>query len=223
MKKPRPWPLPPRPLITLITLMTWLFLIFLLSGCGKPPNAVENYILEYSSPAMGARPQVDQNLTVEQFAVAQAYNSTDMVYRPSPYESDVYRYHRWRVNPGYLVTDYLIRDLRNSRLFRGVFLGPNLGNSRYQLEGTVEEFQELDEPAGWQATLAINITLLDTAQELVPQRVVFQRNYRAAAPLPQKTPQGLAQGMSQSMETLSAQIIHDVYQACQKRPAARKE
>ncbi len=218
MKKLKIWPRPPRSMITLII---WCFLIFLLSGCGTPPNAVEKYILEYPSPVISARHQLDENLTVEQFAVAQAYNSTDMVYRPNPYESEVYRYHRWRVNPGYLATDYLIRDLRNSRLFRGVFLGPNSGNSRYQLEGTVEAFQELDEPQGWKASLAMNITLLDTAQELLPQRVVFQRNYRAEEPLVQKTPQGLAQGMSQAMETLSAQIINDVYQACQKRPAVQ--
>ena len=220
MKKLELWPRPPRPLITL---MIGFFLISLLSGCGKPPNAVEKYILEYTSPVIGARPQLDQNLTVEQFAVAQAYNSMDMVYRPSPYESGVYRYHRWRVNPGYLVTDYLIRDLRNSRLFRGVFLGPNSGNSRYQLEGTVEDFQELDEPDGWKASLAINVTLLDTAQELMPQRVVFQRNYRAAEPLVQKTPQGLAQGMSQAMENVSAQIINDVYQACHNRPVVHEK
>jgi ABC-type uncharacterized transport system auxiliary subunit len=218
MKKLQLWPRPSR---LVITMMTWCFLISLLSGCGKAPNAVENYILEYSSPVMGARPQLDQNLTVEQFAVAQAYNSRDMVYRPSPYQSDVYRYNRWRVNPGYLVTDYLIRDLRNSRLFRGVFLGPNSGNSRYQLEGAVEEFQELDEPDGWKASLAINVTLLDTAQELLPQRVVFQRNYRAVEPLVQKTPHGLAQGMSQAMENVSAQIINDVYQACHHRPVVQ--
>ena len=218
MRKLKLWPRPPR---LVITLMTWFFLISLLSGCGKPPNAVEKYILEYSSPVIGARPQLDLNLTVEQFAVAQAYNSTDMVYRPSPYKSDVYRYHRWRVNPGYLVTDYLIRDLRNSRLFRGVFLGPNTGNSRYHLEGTVEEFQELDEPDGWKASLAINVTLLDTVQELMPQRVVFQRNYRAVEPLVQKTPHGLAQGMSQAMENVSAQIINDVYQACHNRPVVQ--
>ncbi len=215
MRRFKPWPRPPR---LLITLMIWFFLISWLSGCGKPPNAVESYILEYSSPVLGARPQLDQNLTVEQFAVAQAYNSTDMVYRPSPYQSDVYRYHRWRVNPGFLVTDYLIRDLRNSRLFRGVFLGPNYGNSRYQLEGTVEEFQEVDEPDGWKASLVVNITLLDTLPELISQKVVFQRNYRAVEPLVQRTPQGLAQGMSEAMETVSAQIINDVYQACQKRP-----
>jgi len=220
MKKFEPWPLP---LQTGATLMLWLSLTFLLSACGKPPLPVEKYILEYSSPEIGARPQLDQSLMVEQFAVAQAFNSSDMVYRPSPYQSEVYRYHRWRVNPGYLVTDYLIRDLRNSRLFRGVFLGPSSGNSRYQLEGTVEDFQELDEPDGWKASLAINVTLLDTVQELMPQRVVFQRNYRAVEPLDQKTPHGLAQGMSQAMKSISAQVIEDVYQACRKRPLVKEK
>ncbi|MFZ0052668.1 MAG: hypothetical protein WAK96_12915, partial [Desulfobaccales bacterium] len=85
----------------------------------------------------------------------------------------------------------------------------------------VEDFQELDEPEGWKASLAINVTLLDTAQELIPQRVVFQRNYRAVEPLVQKTPHGLAQGMSQAMEDVSAQIINDVYQACHNRPVVQ--
>ena len=220
MRKLEPWPVP---LQSVATLMFWLSLIFLLSGCGKPPLPVEKYILEYSSPEIGARPQLDQGLTVEQFAVAQAFNTSDMVYQPSPYQSEVYRYHRWRVNPGYLVTDYLVRDLRNSRLFRGVFLAPNSGNSRYRLEGAVEDFEEVDDPDGWKASLAINVTLIDTQQELLPQRVVFQRSYKAVEPMPTKSPQGLAQGMSQAMKSISAQVIEDIYQACRKRPPVKEK
>ena len=123
MRKLEPWPMP---LQSVATLMLWLSLIFLLSGCGKPPLPVEKYILEYSSPEIGARPQLDQSLTVAQFAVAQAFNTSDMVYRPSPYQSEVYRYHRWRVNPGYLVTDYLIRDLRILPAVPGGLSGPQL-------------------------------------------------------------------------------------------------
>jgi ABC-type uncharacterized transport system auxiliary subunit len=192
-------------------------LAFLLAGCGKPPNLVQKYILDYPSPAVARAPKVGEVIKVELFAVAQVFNSPAMVYQPGPFKSDAYAYHRWRVNPGNLVTDYLVRDLRNSRLFKAVLPYGSSGKSRFLLEGGVEEFQETDEPGGWHATLALNITLLDLSRQELPERVVFQKNYRTVELLTEKTPQGLAQGMSRAMERLSAQIIGDVYQAAAKQ------
>ena len=85
----------------------------------------------------------------------------------------------------------------------------------------VEEFQEVDEPDGWKAVLALTVTLLDVSQEELPRRVVFQKQYRAVEPMPDKTPKGLAQGMSKALEHLSARIITDTYEATRQR-AARK-
>jgi ABC-type uncharacterized transport system auxiliary subunit len=187
-----------------LTILSW--------GCGKPPVLVNKYLLEYPSPAVQGQP-VPVAVTVERFAVAQTYNSTAMVYRPNPYKSETYNYNRWRVNPGYLVTDYLVRDLRNSSLFKAVF-GPDSANkSRFVLEGGVAEIQEVDEPDGWKAVLALNVTLLDTSQSEITKRVVFQKDYRAVEPLLEQTPKGLAQGMSRAMEKLSERIITDTYQA----------
>ena len=83
------------------------------------------------------------------------------------------------------------------------------------------EFQELDEPGGWQADLALTVTLLDTSQEELPQRVVFQKTYRVLEPLPEKTPQGLAQAMSRAMAQVSARIINDTYQAVRSRTTGK--
>ena len=188
----------------------------LFCGCGKPPTLVQKYILEYPSPAVAGSAKIDEGIKVEVFSVAQAYNSTAMVYRPTPYKSDAYTYHRWRVNPGNLISDYLVRDLRNSGLFKAVFSTGQNGTSRFLVEGGVEEFQEIDEPGGWQAALAVNITLLDLNHQEITKRVVFQKNYRAAEPLTEQTPQGLAQGMSQAMARLSEQIITDIYQAAKR-------
>ena len=194
-----------------------LILAFLLAGCGKPPTLVQKYILEYPSPLVARAPQVPEVLKVELFSVAQVYNSPAMIYQPRPFQSDAYRYHRWRVNPGNLVTDYLLRDLRYSKLFKAVLPYSSIGKSRFLLEGGVEKFQETDEPDGWKASLALNITLLDLNQQELPQRIVFQKNYRDAEPLWDRTPKGLAQGMSRAMERLSAQIITDVYRAAARR------
>jgi ABC-type uncharacterized transport system auxiliary subunit len=192
-------------------------LVACLSGCGKPPMLVNQYMLEYPAPVVGRKVKLPAAIKVDLFSVAQAFNTNAMVYQPQSFQSQSYNYSRWRANPGYLVTDYLIRDLRESGLFKAVF-GPDSSDKyRFKLEGGVAEFQEVDAPDGWKASLALTVTLLDTHKEELPQRVVFQKNYRAVEPLPEKTPQGLARGMSRAMEQVSARIINDTYEAARTR------
>ena len=108
------WPAPPHPgrslrLPGIIALLLTL-LAPLLVGCGKPPMLVHQYILEYPAPVLGRQTKIPEALKVGQFSVAQTFNTNAMVYQPQPFKSEVYNYSRWRVNPGYLVTDYLLRD-----------------------------------------------------------------------------------------------------------------
>lgn len=191
-------------------------LLPLVAGCGKPPNLVHRYILEYPPPKGPAAPKIGEAIKVELFSVAQAFNSPAMVYQTNPFKSDTYNYHRWRVNPGNMVTDYLLRDLRNSGLFKAALPAGSAGKSRYLLEGGVEEIQEIDEADGWKAALALNITLLDQNRHELTERVVFQKNYRAVELMTEKTPHGLAQGMSRAMQRLSGEIIADIYKAAAK-------
>jgi ABC-type uncharacterized transport system auxiliary subunit len=199
----------------------FFLLMPLLEGCGKPPMLINQYILEYPAPVLARKPRIAAAVKVEQFSVAQAINTTSMVYQPQPFKSETYNYSRWRANPGYLATDYLLRDLRDAHLFAAVIGPGSSGKSRYQLEGGVAEFQEVDEPDGWKAVLALTVTLLDTTKRELPQRVVFQKNYRVAEPMPERTPRGLAQGMSRAMEQLSRQIIVDTYEAARRRSATK--
>ena len=217
-ERPRPGRLTMRPWLPALLAA---FLVVCLSGCGKPPMLVNQYILEYPAPVIGGKVKIPAAVKVDLFSVAQAFNTNAMVYQPQPFQSQSYNYSRWRANPGYLVTDYLIRDLRESGLFKAVFGPDSSGDHRFKLEGGVAEFQELDAPDGWKASLALTVTLLDTTQEELPQRVVFQKNYRVLEPLPEKTPQGLAQGMSRAMEQVSARIIHDTYEAARDRTAGK--
>ena len=221
-------PLPPeRPRLGRLTLWPWrlsllaALLVACLGGCGKPPMLVNQYILEYPAPVVGRKAKIPAAVKVELFSVAQAFNTNAMVYQPQPFQTQVYNYSRWRANPGNLVTDYLIRDFRESGLFKAVFGPDSSGKYRFKLEGGVAEFQEVDAADGWKASLALTVTLLDTTQEELPRRVVFQKNYRALEPLPEKTPRGLAQGMSRAMEQVSARIINDTYDAARNRAAGK--
>jgi uncharacterized lipoprotein YmbA len=207
-----PWLLP-----LLLTL-----LVPLLQGCGSPPLLVRRYILDYPAPVLAPQAKIPAALRVKQFSVAQAFDTNAMVYQPQPFRSETYNYSRWRVNPGYLVTDFLLRDLRTARLFEAVYGPESTSRYRFQLEGGVEDFQELDEPGGWQAVLGLTVTLLDVSQTKLPQRVIFQKNYRTMEPMSEKTPQGLAQAMSRAMARLSALIMADTAQAARQRIARRR-
>lgn len=224
--QPQP-PAPPRSYQW--TSWSWLLpllltlLVPLLGGCGKPPMLVRRYILEYPAPpVLAPQAKIPAALRVKQFSVAQAFNTDAMVYQPQPFRSETYNYSRWRVNPGYLVTDFLLRDLREAHLFKAVYGPESTSRYRFQLEGGVEDFQEQDEPGGWQAVLGLTVTLLDVSQLKLPHRVIFQKNYRTMEPMPEKTPQGLAQAMSRALARLSARIMADTAQAARQRIARRR-
>ena len=188
-----------------------------LAACGKPPNLINRYVLDYPPPMVARLTPLDTAIKVELFAVDESINRPEMVYKVNPYKTGVYQYNRWRTDPGYLATDFLTRDLRDSRLFKAVFSYDNSSKARFHLEGGVVDFQENDAPGPWQAALTLNITLLDTDQENVGARVMFQRNYQARVIMPARTPQGLAEGMSSAMEQVSKKIIDDVYRAVKQR------
>ncbi len=194
-----------------------LMAALILSSCGKPPTMINKYVLEYPPPALAKLRPLDTGVLVKLFAVDQTINRSEMVYKVNPYRTGTYWYNRWRANPGYLVTDYLARDLRDSKLFAGVFSCDLSGPARFELEGDVVDFQEVDSPGIWQAALTLNVTLLDTDKDNITERVMFQRRYETLEPMPTKSPQGLAEAMSRAMQKLSGQIIDDVYRAVKQR------
>jgi cholesterol transport system auxiliary component len=195
------------------------FVVFVLPfalGCslgGKPAYSVKHYVLEYPSLQMEGIQRFNELLKVERFSVSPTFNSTAMVYRENPFGRDAYHYERWRVNPGDMVTDLIVRDLRNSGLFRAIFSYYDGEETRFLLEGQVEEFLELEEKDSWKATLSVHITFLDLTKIERAEKVVFQRSYRFAELFAEKTPEGLAGGMSKAMERFSRQLIRDLEQA----------
>lgn len=195
----------------------FFLLIVGMSGCGKPPQVTNRFILEYPSPVLGSKPTLDESIKVELFAAAQSISSNQMVYLPRPNQTATYVYNKWQVDPSHMVTDFLLRDLRKSNLFKGVF-GYQQGDiGRFRVDGAVQQFEEVDEPDGWKAVLAVSVTMLDLNEPEVTKRVVFQKNYRQAQPMPEQTPTGLAQGMSRAMEMVSKNIINDLYKAASAR------
>jgi ABC-type uncharacterized transport system auxiliary subunit len=85
-------------------------------------------------------------------------------------------------------------------------------DTRYLLEGQVNEFLESREKDGLKAMLSLDVTFLDLSKKEVKERIVFQRSYAYTEPLEGETYGGLAQAMSKAMERFSRQMMMDLYQ-----------
>ena len=127
--------------------------------------------------------QIKELIKVERFSVANAFDTSAIVYRDGPNLRNIDPYNRWRTKPGDMVTDFLIRDLRHSALFQAVFSYNQNEETRYLLEGQVNEFLESKEKDGFRAVLSFDVTFQDLSKKEVTERIVFQKSYGYAEPL----------------------------------------
>ena len=194
--------------------------LILLTGClnlQRPARYVEQYTLEYPPPEISGLALIETSVSLSRFQEARAFHTSAMIYRPEPFKLDAYQYHRWRVHPADLVGDHLLRDLRKAALFKAVFSHSDPPEGGFLLEGGVEEFLEIEEQGQRQAVLAVNVALLDSSVRNLPDRVLFQKRYRFQEPLEEKSPRGLAKGLSQAMRKFSEALIRDVHEAIRSR------
>jgi ABC-type uncharacterized transport system auxiliary subunit len=197
-----------------------MVLMLAVSGCGALRGRTQvlwKYTLDYPSPAVQGLTPVNAALQVKLFTVVQNYNSTAMVYQPAPFKLQQYQNSKWRVNPGDMVTDYLLRDLRSQKLFKAVFSYRESSEARFALEGEIEQFAEVDEKDGRKAMLSVYVTLLDSSQQDASKMVVCQKNYWVAEPYAGKGPAAFAQGMSRAMEKFSRELAQDLQRGISAR------
>jgi ABC-type uncharacterized transport system auxiliary subunit len=197
----------------MLTRLGLILLIVLMVGClggTGPPPLVRHYVLEYPPPRMENVFRTEALLKVGRFSVDRLYIGPSMLFRKGPFRRDAYNEQRWRVNPGDMVTDFLKRDLRHAGLFRAVLSARDTEETRFLLEGGVEEFLEVDEGESQKAVLVAMVALIDLSSQDVSRRVVFQKTYHCEALFTQEGSTGLAEAMSRAMSQFSAQVISDV-------------
>jgi ABC-type uncharacterized transport system auxiliary subunit len=201
-------------------LAMFFLLMVLISSCSlgaKPSYIVNQYTLEYPSPILKELTSINELVKVEPFNVAQTFNTSAMIYKEGPNLRNVDPYNRWRTKPGEMATEYLVRDLRNSGLFLAVISYNDIEETRYLLEGQVDEFLEVSEKDGQKAVLSLTVTFLDLKKRDTAEKVIFQRDYKVVESYTEKTPAALAQGMSRAMEKISRKIILDLQNAVKNR------
>lgn len=201
---------------SLVKIGILLLFIFIIAGCfsrSKPDYMIERYMFEYAPPVIGDLATLSESIKVERFSVNQSFNTQSMVYKPYPFKFMTYNHSRWRVNPGDMVTDYLLRDLRNANFLLAVFSHHDIEKTRFVIEGQVQDFLESTDKNDINTILSVSISLFDLNQREITGRVVFQRQYKFQEKIREHTPEEFAKGMSINMSRLSEQLMKDIHKA----------
>jgi ABC-type uncharacterized transport system auxiliary subunit len=194
------------------------FLCFclLIGGCVNFRGPIEAekttfYTLEYDPPAPSHLQPLSAALWVKRFSVAPTYDTNRIIYRDGAFRRDAYVYHKWRDNPGELVSHFLSRDMRESGLFEAVLSHNSRFPASHILEGRVDEFLEWDTKDGREAVLSVSILLTTVDEMEVGKRTLLQKSYHKRESYRGKTPKALAEAMSHAMSEVSTLITREVY------------
>jgi ABC-type uncharacterized transport system auxiliary subunit len=200
--------------------ITLIAIALFVSGCSltssKPPYAVQLYMVEYRLAPISGQ-VIGHTLRIDRFAVAQTYNNTSMLRRPDSYKLEPYNYHRWRTNPGDMTTDFIVRDFKDTGLFRAIFSYRNNEEADYVLEGNVTDFLMTKEAGQWYVLLSLDMSLIDANKVALNERVIIQKCYRELEPIEKGDPVFFAAGMSKAMAKISALMVNDVYHTIKRR------
>jgi len=204
----------PKPFRTLAGLLLTALLLIASQGClaqlEDGPARLHFYTLHYE-PLPVAGETLPVILEIDPLTSGPNCDLTKMVYQDQELKRQEYDYHRWRAKPGPLLSSFLRRDLQESGLFKAVIPEESRTGPTHRLEGTVEEFYELDTEEGWFAVIETSLTLVDTRREDISGSVLMQRRYRIQEPAEAKTPKSVARAMSLASAELARQVAQDVH------------
>jgi ABC-type uncharacterized transport system auxiliary subunit len=204
------------PIMTLRQGCILILVLLCLVGCfpkAKKPTPISYYTLEYQAPDPRNLPPLPVTLKFYRLETAPPYRTDRMVYRGSAFKWGKYDYHRWQIEPGRLATYFLVRDFRNTSLFKAALPPESIVSSSHFLSGTVDEFYQEEDRETWKAVLAVSITLAAERGRDTTGEVLIQKSYREEEPLERKNPTALAGAMSRAMERISERMVRDVYEA----------
>ena len=189
--------------------------LVLLTACAgsKADKPTYYYTLDYTSPAPTAQSQLPYVLRVDRFTATPPFHTQRIIYADKGLHRNIYAHFQWIAAPGEMLAFFLGRDLRSSKVFKAVLPPDAAMLPSYTIKGWVETFLEEDFTSRGQAALKLSILLMDARESDVSRRVIFQKSYAAKRECTEKTPAALAEAMSEAAAQVSAQIVHDVYDA----------
>ncbi len=177
-----------------VTMPVALLAAFLtLSGCGST-RPIKYYEITYPTAKTAAPDAVDAILLVRTFEASHLYLDDKIVYGYDSPEMGTYEYQRWVQPPVGVLQDALVRGLRASGRFKGVYRTRSDVNGQFVLAGHLYDFKEVD-GSSIVARLSYETRLRDRKTGLT----VWNHIYKYDEPVAEKSISAFVQAMDRNV------------------------
>jgi ABC-type uncharacterized transport system auxiliary subunit len=175
-----------------------LSIALIAGGCVTVRNP-RVYMLDMRSPAVAAESAGGSlgQLVVREFACPDYLCEGRIVYRPTANEVGFYEHHRWAASPRQMITESVADRVRTTALFNNVALRDPDVPVAYQLTGSVERLEEVDDGREVQALCVLSAQLLDVRSKTI----VWSHSETAAAPVVDRSMAGVVASLSTATRT----------------------
>jgi ABC-type uncharacterized transport system auxiliary subunit len=186
-----------------------------LVGCGSM-KPIKYYHLTYPSETPVGEGAIDATLMIRTFEASHLYLDDKIVYGFSSPEMGTYEYQRWEEPPVEMLQNALVRGLRSSGKFGGVYTIRAEANAQYTLSGHLYDFKEVEgEPI--LARLNYEVRLRDRKSGIV----VWTHPYHHDEPAAQKSMSSFVEAMDRNVNRSVQEVQAGLLEYFQAHPPRR--
>lgn len=161
-----------------------------------------------AAPATGLK-TTNYTLAVDRIRSIPLLRQTNIVYRNSTHQVDVYPFNRWEARPDTMVTDVFMQALKAGHVFSRVTELAHADQTDFVLKGWLKRFEQVNSPAGTYAEIWLELEL-DRRSD---RSVVWTKTFTQQQPVTENGVVGVAAAMSQALRDCASQAIKDISDA----------
>jgi ABC-type uncharacterized transport system auxiliary subunit len=133
-----------RPMVHWKTLSMAALSALLLAGCGSAPRSRYYQLTVPSGAPTVQAPDSKVTLVVGNLSASHLYREEGIVYSLGPEEMGTYQYQLWAEPPTQMIEEVLLRELRTSGRYLGVYPLRSQTSGNFLIHGRLYDFKEVD-------------------------------------------------------------------------------
>jgi uncharacterized lipoprotein YmbA len=181
----------------------------LLVACAAVPPK-QYYVLNYIPSSQRERLSPTPwpcTIRLRDFAIEEAYNRPQIVYRQSAFELQYDYYRSWAVKPDRMISDLVYKHLLTAGLVSNVIRRFDEGpKPEYELSGMIEALDEYDSQELWFAHIALRISLTRVADGTA----LYTKRFDLRKRVFEHKPENVIRELSSLMEYVMTQAVADM-------------
>ncbi|MEW6347420.1 MAG: ABC-type transport auxiliary lipoprotein family protein [Thermodesulfobacteriota bacterium] len=198
--------------------------LVLVTGCSlKSRQLLTYHSFDYPSPEKEAKGPIKGTLMVYRLLSDSGIDGPSVMVTGPEGESGPLRSHRWEHSPADMITDLLLRDLRQAGIFQKTIDQSQDESYRFALEGTVQSLKGLVTKDQAFALLDAQFVLIDFEHPEFKSQELLKRTYQIKIPCKDTGNEAITEGFNLAVRELSRVLRRDIVLACGKPAEPRPD